>query len=56
MAESYANKTDKTVKRDLNFLVETGLVVKAEGGYRARIEQMVAFLPAMRTSAAGETM
>ncbi len=48
MAEAYADKTDKTVKRDLNFLVNVGLVVKDENGYRAMTEQMAAFLPALR--------
>jgi predicted DNA-binding transcriptional regulator YafY len=49
LAEDYAKKSEKTVKRDVNALEEMGLVVK-EGkgkrvGYRANIEIIFGFLP-----------
>ena len=54
MAEAFANKTDKTVKRDLNILLEFDLVVKEEGGYRAKTDQMAAFLPQARVTDAAD--
>jgi len=45
IAEAYANKTNKTIKRDLNFLIEIGLIDKTRNGYKARKETMLAFLP-----------
>lgn len=46
LARSYATKTAKTLTRDLNWLRERGLVVRAGRGYRARVERMRSFLPA----------
>jgi Fic family protein len=45
IAEAYADKTDKTVIRDINRLTEMGLVEKTKKGFRARPEIMFAFLP-----------
>jgi Fic family protein len=45
LAELYAQKTPKTLARDLAAVVEMGLVEKGEGGYRARMETILAFLP-----------
>lgn len=49
LAEMYAGKEDKTVTRDLNRLVELGLIGRYERGYRARVEIMDAFMPATST-------
>lgn len=48
VAEAYAGKTTKTVTRDLNELMKMNLVSRDEGGYRARLESILAFLPAKR--------
>lgn len=48
MAEAYANKTDKTVQRDVNALVKMELVEKNRTGVRARQELIRAFLPQKR--------
>jgi Fic family protein len=48
IAEAYANKTDKTIKRDINALVEMGLVERTPKGVRAKPEIMRAFLPPTR--------
>jgi len=48
IAEAYAGKTDKTVMRDINYLVEMGLVKKTKKHIRANIEIMSAFLPKKR--------
>lgn len=48
IAEAYAGKTDKTVQRDVNALLQMGLVQKTKEGVRARIEIMRAFLPQKR--------
>lgn len=45
LAKAYANKTAKTVQRDLNALVEMGLVVRDGRKVRARREIILAFLP-----------
>lgn len=45
MAQHYGGMTDKAVTRDLNVLKKLGLVQRAEGGYRARTELMLAFMP-----------
>jgi len=48
IAEAYADKTDKTVKRDVKELERMGLVVNAPEGVRAKREIMLAFLPPTR--------
>ncbi len=45
LAELYADKTDKTVTRDLNWLIEQRLIAKRPQGYRARVERMLSFRP-----------
>jgi len=45
IAASYATKTDKTLSRDLNALVQSGLIVRSDEGYRAAVETILAFLP-----------
>ena len=46
VAELYAGKTDKTLTRDLNWLLQEDLLEKHAGGYRARIDRMRGFQPA----------
>lgn len=53
IAAAYSGKTDKTIKRDLNFLEEMGMIVKEPNGYRARAELMAAFLPMKRDAVDG---
>lgn len=50
IAEAYAGKTDKTVKRDLNYLKNMNIIEKRKEGFRARPELMFAFLPAKKES------
>lgn len=46
LAMQYAGKQTKTLTRDINVLVDTGLVSRAAGGrYRARHEVMFTFMP-----------
>lgn len=52
MAEAYATKGDKTLTRDLNKLLEMGLIERTPAGIRAKIETMMAFLPP--TAGAGD--
>ncbi len=47
LAEMYAQKTAKTLTRDVNHLLEMGLAVREDGGVRARREIILAFLPKM---------
>lgn len=44
IAEAYANKTEKTIVRDINILRGMGLVERTSEGVRARKEQMQAFM------------
>jgi len=46
LAAAYANKTTKTLVRDINALVGMGLAEKQSGKVRARRERILAFLPA----------
>ena len=48
IAEAFAGKTDITVKRDLKHLQQLGLIEITKTGVRARRENMLAFLPAVR--------
>ncbi len=48
MAEAYAAKTDKTVKRDISFLEQQGLIQRTSRGIRIRSEIMLAYLPPVR--------
>lgn len=45
LAASYAGKTDKTLTRDLNARPVVDLIERGPGGYRARREMLLAFLP-----------
>jgi Fic family protein len=44
-AEAYAGKTDKTLTRDVNALVEMGLIKRTVGGYEPNRDVIRAFLP-----------
>ena len=45
VAERYAGKTDKTLTRDVNWLVAEDLIERRADGYRARLARMRSFLP-----------
>ena len=45
VAERYANKTDKTLTRDVNWLAAEDLIERQAGGFRARSAAMRSFLP-----------
>ena len=45
LVKAYAGKTPKTVQRDLNTLVEMGLIARDGRKVRARREVILAFLP-----------
>ena len=50
LAKAYAAKTTKTVQRDLNALVEMGLITRDGRKVRARREVILAFLPLRKKS------
>jgi Fic family protein len=50
VAEAYHGKTDKTVTRDLNALVEMGLMRKVGRRYEAARDSILAFLPPQATT------
>ena len=45
LARLYADRTGKTLTRDMNWLVERDFLQRGEDGYRARVESMRAFRP-----------
>jgi Fic family protein len=45
MAKEYANKTQKTITRDLKELIKRGVAEKTAIGYRAKKEIIISFLP-----------
>lgn len=47
VATFYAKKTDKTLSRDLNVLMDARLITRTREGYRARRNLILAFLPPM---------
>jgi len=49
LAKAYASKTSKTVQRDLNSLLEMGLIIREGRKVRARREVIFAFLPLQRS-------
>ncbi len=53
IARAYAQKTPKTLTRDLNALKELGLIEAGANGVRARVEIIRAFLPPKRTTDIG---
>lgn len=50
MAEAYAGKTEKTVMRDVNYLVKAGLLRKTAQGISVNMEIMHAFLPSLQSN------
>ena len=48
IAEAYADRSDKTVSRDIDHLAKMNLVVKSREGVRVNRELMRAFLPPIR--------
>jgi Fic family protein len=48
LAATYAGKTLRTLGRDLNDLVETGLITLEQGRYSPNIKRVLAFLPTRR--------
>lgn len=46
IAKAYANKTDKTLRRDVDKLLKMELIRKEKDGYLANKELLLAFLPA----------
>ena len=55
VAELYAGKTDKTLTRDINWLVKESLIERQPGGYRARIDRMRSFRPRRAQGASDRT-
>jgi len=49
VAQAYAKKSDKTLQRDIETLVEERLVMRAGKGYLANKSLILAFLPARRS-------
>ncbi len=45
LARLYADKTSKTLTRDMNWLVKRNFLERGEDGYRAKVEAMRAFRP-----------
>jgi len=45
IASAYRGRTLKTVTRDIRVLMRMDLVERVEGGYRARRQKILAFLP-----------
>lgn len=45
LARLYADRTSKTLTRDVNWLVQRDFLERSEDGYRARVETMRAFQP-----------
>jgi len=45
LARQYAEKTGKTLTRDMNWLVQRKFLERGEDGYRAKVESMRAFRP-----------
>jgi Fic family protein len=56
IAVQYAKKTNKTLSRDLNALVEKGLLVRTKDGYRATVEKILAFLPTAKKESIAKQM
>jgi cell filamentation protein, protein adenylyltransferase len=45
VAQCYARETEKTLSRDIDALSQAGFIERVSGGYRARTELILAFLP-----------
>lgn len=50
IAELYANKTNKTITRDITELIDMDLLKKEEGKYKANMQKLLAFLPLRKKS------
>ncbi len=50
IAKRYANLSDKTLRRDLDELIELGLVVKINSEYKANVNSIVDYFPVKKTS------
>jgi hypothetical protein len=50
LARAYANRTDKTLTRDLNKLKAMDLIELTPKGIRAKIEKILAFMPRTKSS------
>ena len=50
MATAYAKKTRKTMVRDINKLINMGLMERTKDGIRAKRDLILAFLPARKFS------
>ena len=55
VAELYAGKTDKTLTRDINWLVKEDLIERQPAGYRTRIDRMRSFRPPRAQGASDRT-
>ena len=44
LAVAYHQKTDKTIRRDINELIAMDLLEETRGGLRPKIEKMLAFM------------
>ena len=45
LAEQYSGRTTRAIKRDIDFLIEKGLVEKKQGGYLVKGQTLLSFLP-----------
>lgn len=54
VTELYATKTDKTLTRDINWLLEEKLIVKRKGRFLARVDRMRGFRPPRAKEARNE--
>ena len=45
LAEQYSGRTSRAIKRDIDFLIEKGLVEKQQGGYLVKGQTLLSFLP-----------
>ncbi|MCY4599609.1 MAG: hypothetical protein OXF27_06785 [Acidobacteria bacterium] len=54
-AELYAGKTDKTLTRDINWLVQEDLIERRPAGYGTRIDRMRSFRPPRAQGASDRT-
>ena len=56
IAEAYAGKTDKTVRRDLNYLQKIGLIGKTPAGFIIKSAKLYGFLPPVRVDSTGASV
>lgn len=53
VAAAYATRGEKTLTRDLNALIDTGLIALEKGNYRANRQAILAFMPEAPPTAVG---